>query len=303
MSIDLASIEVLDAIERNGSFASAAKELGKVPSAVTYVVRKLEEDLGVLVFDRSGHRARLTPAGGELLNEGRLLLQGADALERRVQRVASGWEVELRIAVDGLLRTEAVLCLIADFLSLAAPTRIRISSEVLGGNWDALLSGRAELGLGGAELPPGGSEVPGFKSRELGLIEMIFAVAPTHPLAVVEAPLSPAQIRQHRAIAVADTSRSLPAMTVGLLSGQDVLTLPSLDHKIKAMVAGLGCGYVPRHLIADHADQGMLVIKPTIDSVRPRMCYYQWNTAARGNAMLWFLKRLENPQLRQGLVD
>jgi molybdate transport repressor ModE-like protein len=303
MGIDLASLEVLDAIERKGSFAGAAKELGKVPSAVTYVVRKLEDDLGILVFDRSGHRARLTPAGHELLKEGRTLLQGAEALERRVQRVASGWEVELRIAVDGLLRPEAVLCLIADFLEQGAPTRIRVSAEVLGGNWDALLSGRAEIGLGGAELPPGGSEVPGFKSRELGLIEMVFAVAPTHPLALLDEILTPALIRQHRAIAVADTSRSLPAITVGLLHGQEVLTLPSLDYKIEALMAGLGCGYVPRHLIADQAHQGTLVIKPTIDPVRPRMCYYQWNTEVRGNAMRWFLKRLEDPQLRQGLVD
>ena len=303
MSLDLSSLEVLDAIERKGSFAGAAKELGKVPSAVTYVVKRLEEDLGVLVFDRSGHRALLTPAGHELLHEGRILLQGAEALHRRVQRVASGWEVELRVAVDGLLRTEAVLCLIADFLEEAAPTRIRVSAEVLGGNWDALLSGRAEIGLGGAELPPGGSEVPGFKSRELGLIEMVFAVAPNHPLALIDEVLTPALIREQRAIAVADTSRSLPAATVGLLHGQEVLTLPSLDQKIKAMVAGLGCGYVPRHLIADQIHQRTLLIKPTVDPVRPRMCYYQWNTEASGKAMRWFLSRLENPQLRQGLVD
>ena len=69
MALSLESLEVLDAIERKGSFAAAAHELGKVPSALTYVVRKLEDDLDVLLFDRRRHRAELTPAGRALLDE------------------------------------------------------------------------------------------------------------------------------------------------------------------------------------------------------------------------------------------
>ncbi len=303
MTIDLASLQVIDAIERKGSFAAAAKELERVPSAITYVVRRLEDDLGILLFDRSGHRARLTAAGQELLTEGRTLLQGADALERRVQRVASGWEVELRIAVDGRLRDDAVLCLVARFLEQSPPTRIRLSSEVLGGTWDALLGGRADIGLGGGEAPPGGSDSPGFKSRELGYIEMVFVVAPEHPLAPIEEPLSAAMIRAHRAIAVADTSRSLPAMTIGLLHGQDVLTLPTLDHKIAALMRGLGCGYVPRSLISTQLESGTLVLKATSEPVRRGMSYYQWNAEAEGNAMRWFLQQLADPVVRFELVS
>jgi DNA-binding transcriptional LysR family regulator len=303
MTIDLSSLQVIDAIERKGSFAAAAKELERVPSAITYVVRKLEDELGILLFDRSGHRARLTAAGQELLNEGRTLLQGADALERRVQRVASGWEVELRIAVDGRLRDDAVLCLVANFLKDAPPTRIRLSSEVLGGTWDALLAGRADLGLGGAEAPPGGSDSPGFKSRELGYIEMVFVVAPDHPLAPVDIPLTAAMIRGHRAIAVADTSRSLPAMTIGLLHGQDVLTLPTLEHKISALMRGLGCGYVPRSLINRQLEAKTLVLKATSEPVRRGMSHYQWNAEAEGNAMRWFLQQLADPVVRFELVS
>jgi len=303
MPIDLASLQVIDSIERKGSFAAAAKELDRVPSAVTYVVRRLEDDLGILLFDRSGHRARLTPAGHELLSEGRRLLQGADALERRVQRVASGWEVELRIAADGLLRNDAVMCLVARFLQQEPPTRIRISNEVLGGTWDALLSGRADLGLAGTESPPGGSDAPGFKARELGFVEMVFAVAPSHPLAGSPEPLSAAMIRAHRAIAVADTSRSMPAMTVGLLHGQDVLTLSNIDDKIRALVRGLGCGYVPSSRIRNEMAAGQLVVKATIDPVRRGMTYYQWNSEAQGKAMQWFLQQLGDAQVREELVS
>src|SRR4051794_19052498 len=103
MKLTLESLQVLDAIARKGSFAAAAAELFRVPSAVTYAVQKLEDDLGVALFDRGGHRAKLTPAGQELLKEGRHLLRAAGDLECRVKRVATGWEAELNIAYDDIL--------------------------------------------------------------------------------------------------------------------------------------------------------------------------------------------------------
>jgi DNA-binding transcriptional LysR family regulator len=54
---------MMDTIARTGSFAAAARELGKVPSALTYSVRQLEDALDVLLFDRSSRQAQLTAAG------------------------------------------------------------------------------------------------------------------------------------------------------------------------------------------------------------------------------------------------
>ena len=68
------ALAMVDAIARSGSFAAAARELGKVPSALTYSVRQLEEALDVLLFDRRSRQAEMTAAGKELLAEGRRLL-------------------------------------------------------------------------------------------------------------------------------------------------------------------------------------------------------------------------------------
>ena len=99
------ALAMMDVIARTGSFAAAARELGKVPSALTYNVRQLEEALDVLLFDRRSRQARFTAAGEELLQEGRRLLAEMDAVANRVQRVASGWESQLTIAVDGIMST------------------------------------------------------------------------------------------------------------------------------------------------------------------------------------------------------
>ncbi len=146
--ISLDALLVLDAIARRGSFAAAAEELHRVPSSVTYAIQKLEESLDTPLFDRRGHRARLTPAGEALLREGRDLLTLTDRVARNVKRIATGWEAELNIAVGDLIPHERVLELCEAFYQVAPETRLRLSTEVLGGTWDALVSGRADLVIG-----------------------------------------------------------------------------------------------------------------------------------------------------------
>ena len=127
MKISLEALQILDSIERNGSFAGAAAELNKVPSAITYSIRKLEDDLDVLLYDRRGHRAKLTAAGQELLEQGRHLLNAANELEQRVKRTATGWEVELRIVLDGIIRFDYLVPIIQEFDKQGCGTRLRIS--------------------------------------------------------------------------------------------------------------------------------------------------------------------------------
>ena len=56
------SLEVVDAVARNGSFSAAAQELHRVPSAVSYTVRQLEEWLAVPLFERRHRDVELTEA-------------------------------------------------------------------------------------------------------------------------------------------------------------------------------------------------------------------------------------------------
>ena len=299
MKLSLDALQVLDAIDRCGSFASAAEELFRVPSAVTYTVQKLEQDLGVALYDRRGHRAVLTPAGLELMQQGRHLLRAAGELECRVKRLATGWETELRIALDAVINVTRFLPLLAEFYKEQSGTRIRLSGEVLGGTWDALISNRADLAIGvSGESPSGG----GYAVRPLGTCEFVFAVAPAHPLAALPEPLTREQILAHRAIAVGDTSRNQPPRSVGLLTGQDVLTVPSLEAKIAAQIAGLGCGYLPRFTAMVEVGARRLVIREVEERNLEESAGYAWRAGEIGRALRWFVKRLDDPQVRAALL-
>lgn len=296
MRISLDALIVLDAIARNGSFARAAEELHRVPSALTYTVQQLESDLDIKLFQRDGRRATLTAAGHELLNEGRVLLRAATDLENRIQQVARGWETELRIAVDVIIGVEAMYDLIAEFdrQHPDAKTRFRLTNEVLGGTWDALLSNRAELIVGASNItPPGG----GFATIPLGEWEWVFAAAPKHPITKEKQPLSESTITKYRAVSVADSSRQLPPRTVGLISGQDVLTVATMEAKLDAQRLGLGVGFLPKHM-AQPLIKSKSLVALSVSTPRPAspVCC-AWRPNRTGRALRWFIQKLEDPAI------
>jgi DNA-binding transcriptional LysR family regulator len=322
---------MMDVIARTGSFAAAARELGKVPSSLTYSVRQLEDALDVLLFDRRSRQARLTAAGTELLLEGRRLLEQMDAVANRVKRVATGWETQLTIAVDGVISRLTMFELCESFYALnpqclahregasaVVPatlgnpgTRLRLRTEVMAGTWEALVIGQADLAIGvGIE----GSVPAGVQMKEIGSIPFVFAVAPHHPLATLTAPITDAQLISQRAVAVADSAQRLTPLTVNLLPGQDVLTVSSMQLKIEALLRCMGCGFVPEPMVREHVAAGRLVIKTMQRTVRSPQIGYAWRTpdanapgAARkpqlGLALRWWLNQLDSPATRAALLE
>jgi DNA-binding transcriptional LysR family regulator len=306
------ALTMVDTIARTGSFAAAARELGKVPSALTYSVRQLEEALDVLLFDRSSGTAQLTAAGVELVTEGRRLLAELDAVANRVRRVACGWETQLVIGCDDVISMPTLFELVQAFCELRADenspggpgTRLRLRTDVLAGTWESLVSGRSDLAIGvdATMANPGGIEM-----RPLGDINFVFAVAPHHPLAQGSEALTDDALVRHRAVAVADTARGLTPLTVNLLSGQDVLTVPSMRAKLEAQLRGLGCGFLPEPLARPHVAAGRLVLRETVRQPQVARLHYAWRAergpTSIGRALLWWLDQLESPVTRRALLE
>ena len=295
------ALNLLGAVARSGSFAAAARELGLVPSAVTYRVRQVEDALDVLLFDRSSRQARLTDAGTEVLREGSRLLAEIDAVANRVKRVATGWESQLTIAVDTVISASVLMELVQAFYALAPVTRLRLRDESLSGTLEALTSGQADLALGVA-LESG--TAGGMQSRLLGEMAFVYAVAPHHPLASAPEPLPDELLQQHRAIAVADSVQRGLGITLGLLAGQDVLTVPTMRAKLDAQLRGLGGGFVPEPMARPYVESGRLVIKEIQRSARQVRASYAWRTSANsGRALQWWLKQLASPNTRRALIE
>jgi len=295
------ALAMLQTIAKTGSFAAAARESHLVPSALTYRVRQMEDALDVLLFDRSSRQARLTAAGAELLREGTCLLADIDAIANRVRRVATGWEPQFTIAIDGIIDRATVMELCASFFAEKPPTRLRLRAETLSGTLAALTSGQADLAIG-VVLPV--ATAAGLAREPLGALSFVFAVAPHHPLASAPEPLGDETIRPHRAVAIADSSAD-GGLTVGLLPGQDVFTVPDMATKLDAQLRGLGAGFLPTCLAQPYIDTGRLVVKRVERPEQQTPASYAWRRtgrAAPGRALTWWLAQLERPVTRAALL-
>ncbi len=288
-AITLDALRTLDAIDRRRSFAAAAEELFRVPSAVSYTISKLEEDLGVELFDRRRRKAELTPVGRLVLEQGRHILTATEELTAMARQAADGWEVELRICVDSVLDCGPIYDLIAAFQTVQPRTEVRLIEEVLGGTWDALNAERCDIVIGAEGEPPS----QGFGIHALGQVSFEFVVAAGHPLTHLPQPVKLSAIQDYPTVVVADSSRYLPVRSAGLLDGRSRVVVPSIERKIEAQCRGLGVGYLPRHRIGEELESGHLVAIQLEKSRAPQSLSIAWRNSNKGKALKWFISRLK----------
>lgn len=292
--INLDALLILDAIDRLGSFTAAANELYKVPSTISYTVSKLEQDLGVQIFERLGPKATITKAGNELLKEGRYLLKAASDLEHRVRRVAAGWETELNLGMDSIFSATTLIDEVNEFCGVAKLTRLRFSEEAISGTWEALLERRVDLLIGAVGEGPSGG---GYNKFQISKIDFVFAVAPQHPLADIQQPLGKKELSQHLAISVSDSVRNLPPKTVGLLFGQDTLAVSNMRTKLEFQLAGVGFGFLPEPIARHAINSGLLIEKEVEEPRTPDPLYLAWRTEEIGAGLAWWLEKMKDPTL------
>ena len=302
--LSLEAINVLDAIARNGSFSAAAAALGKVPSAVTYTVRQLESDLDVLLFDRRGRGASLTPAGRELLQQGRQLLLASEQVTAQVKRVAGGWETLLRIAVNGIIDFARLRPLIEDFRGVGPTTRLRFSHEVFSGCWEAVTDDRADLVIGATgEGTPLAVAADSIGTAPMGSVRFVYCVSLGHPLAAEAEPVAAETLQRHCAIALADTVRRVEARSAGLLAGQPTITVATLEQKIMLQLAGTGVGFLPHAIARPHLDAGRLLEKQVSLAHPEQQVYFAWRRQNPGRGLQWWIERLALPIVQSRLLN
>jgi len=294
MRVNLDVLLILDALEKHGSFAAAAESLFKTPAALSYMVQKFESDLDIKLLDRSGHRAKFTETGKVVLEKGRTLLSAARDLEKQAIQIESGWEKELVIALDGSFPFHLLMPMIEEFYQLNCLTQLRFTHHTLSGSWEQLIHNDADIILGAINEPPTSTE---FSFRMLGMLENVFVVSPAHPLAKADEPLDPRVISAHRAIVIGDTARFSTGQATNFLQEQERMVVYDFHNKLLALISGLGCGFMPRHIVEPYLKSGMLVAKQTTSSRQKDLAYLGWNNASEGVASRWWREKILESEL------
>jgi|TARA_B110000977_G_scaffold32352_1_gene42948 DNA-binding transcriptional LysR family regulator len=280
--VSLEALLVLDAIEYRGSYAAAAEHLNKVPSALSYVVQKLEDQLNVTIFVRQGRRAVLTPAGKHLLIEGRKVLLAINALSEQTQTIANGWEPKIRIACDSIMDIKQVFTGIQCFLIDNENIQIDVKEEVMNGTWEALIEDRVDLVIGAPAPVPSQKGIHAIKMKEL---DSVLVVSKSHRLSKVKSPIQTSELSKYRSVVVHDSAKNEIPWSINIIEGSQHFYVSTIAHKLEAIMSGIGIGYLPTHIVQKYITSGELTEIVLKDKKPPQDLFMAWKITNKGKGL------------------
>jgi DNA-binding transcriptional LysR family regulator len=256
----LDQLQALDAIARTGTFAGAASELHKVPSAISYLVQGLETALEVELFDRSRRKAVLTKEGRRILDASRDVLKPAKALNRLAVELSGGWEAELHVVVDGALPMYAMTHCLRRFADPEVPTCLRLDVEYQEGVLDRFDHAPADIGLYlGFDTD---AQRKDYECIGLPELELLLVASPEHPLCQTRVTVE--SRAGHAELVVRDSSSRFAQQPKGSFIGsRNVVFLADFYSKRIALLEAAGYGWIPRHFIRSDLDEGTLQVLDT----------------------------------------
>ncbi|NHZ65232.1 LysR family transcriptional regulator [Massilia genomosp. 1] len=294
-SLTLDQLRVLVTIADTGSFSAAGRKLGRVQSAISQAIATLEQVQGVLLFDRGGHRPRLTDSGRVLVGQARLVLASADRFQAIAMNTHAGLEPELVIAIDPLVPSAPLIDSLRALGERFPDLPVSFSTEGLGGSLRRLRSDSAALGIC-LLLPAVPDDVVAYP---LLTISMQPVVAPAHPLAALGRPATQGDLEPHVQLVLSDPVDP-DGRNYGLASAR-LWRFVDLGRRLDFVMAGFGWCRMPAHLIAGPVAAGQLHAFQIIDDPTPRegltMYAAHMRKRALGPAGRWLLDHL-----REGLA-
>ncbi|CAO3455252.1 LysR family transcriptional regulator [Azospirillum largimobile] len=238
-----------------GSFAGAARKLGRATSVISYSIANLEMQLGVSLFDReTTKRPQLTDAGRALLSEARTIANGMGSLRAKVKGLIEGLESEVLLALDVMLPAWRVVDALKAFREAYPTVTLRLHVEALGAVTQMVLNRAATIGISG----PLDMEIDGIERIGVGFVELVPVAAPSHPLAMAGRN-PPGAGREHVQLVLTDRSTLTQGWEFAVI-GTRTWRLADLGSKHMLLREGIGWGNMPLPMIQEDLDAGRLVL-------------------------------------------
>lgn len=246
-------LQCLDAVVRAGGFQAAAAVLHRSHPAVFAAITKLEKQLGLTLFDRSGYRVRLTEEGRSFHDRVQSLLGEWDGLRTHAAQLAMGEERALRVVIGDLCPLPETLGLLSRFFARCPGTRLHLDFETVTGPQEKLFDDEADLILHWVEK----------SDTRLEWIDLCnVPVLPVLSPALLPAPavheLRPEHLRGLTQCVLRDSAQHSPPRDYFIVAGAHQCTVPDLLMKREIILQGMAWGHLPRFLIEGELRDGRL---------------------------------------------
>jgi DNA-binding transcriptional LysR family regulator len=287
----LDQLQIFLTIVEAGSFAAAARQLGRATSVVSYAIANLEAQLGLELFDRtSSKKPQLTDAGRAVLSDARTISLGLGDLLAKARGLISGLEAEVALVVDVMLPTTMLVETLNAFQAAFPTVTLRLYVEALGAVTQLVLSRTATIGVSGPVL----FGTDNLEKRQIGSVKLIPVAAPSHPLSQFRKTTPTTAARKHIQLVLTDRSELTKGQEFGVV-GVRTWRLADLGSKHALLLAGVGWGSMPEPMVRDDLASGRLV---RLDLDTWENLFYPLQAVHRtdarpGPAASWLIERLK----------
>jgi DNA-binding transcriptional LysR family regulator len=264
---DLGSRQLLAvlAIADYGSFIAAAAFLKTSQPALTRTIKRIEDVLGVSLFERTTRRVRLTPAGREFVAVAERVLNDLRISVRSMRDLADQQRGQVIVAALESVATGMLSRVIAEYHAARPAIELHVREGVHGAVLEDIRSGVADLGITFVdELPDTIAMVP--LGREVFHVVMPHQhrLASSRGVTVKEIAREPVVSLTHdsRTRRTIDAAASKQGITL-----QNAVTVTQLATVMSFVRAGVGVAIVPAGAIAGLNTDGLKalpIIGPTL---------------------------------------
>jgi DNA-binding transcriptional LysR family regulator len=251
--ITIEQIQCLKALVDAGSFSMAAEKQGKAKSAMIYSIKRLEEQLGFSVIERSGYKSKLTVKGRDFLSSSTTLLTEYENLLIKCSQIESHIESFFRISISGIFCMDIVHPVIADAMKAFPQTQIQLEREILSGE-RMLNTDMVDLAIF--------ENIRNKKDldyKQIDEVKMVLTVAANHPF--LDIPKSKQSISDLYKYPQIIQRSTIPEddYKIGVHSESLQWKVSDTNSKHDIITHGLGWGRLPLPLIQHDLDVGKLV--------------------------------------------
>ncbi|KAM9863347.1 Hca operon transcriptional activator HcaR [Leucobacter sp. BZR 635] len=171
-------------------FGRAAEQLQMTQPPLSRQIRKLEDEVGFELFDRTKRQVTLTIAGETFLDEATKLLAIAEKSQELARRIADGKDGLVSVGLTGMAILALLPTLLDDIGEHAPRLKIEVQEMVTRDQIVAVLGGQIDVGL--VRRPPDAPELDSVLVHTEGLVA---AISSRHPLGVTNAPVRVSDLR------------------------------------------------------------------------------------------------------------
>jgi DNA-binding transcriptional LysR family regulator len=241
---------MVKAVADFGGFVQAAEQVHKSQSSVHHAVTKIEQQLGVKLFEVDGRKTSLTEAGKQLLRRINYLLSETERFENVAQNLKSGVESKLTIAVDEAFPKDVLFEALVRVSAEYPLVHIELLETILTGANELLNQGIAQLSISPFTLP---NEL----SEDLCTVEFIAVCGAQHPLARL-AQVSLEDLKVQRQIVLRDSGRERKSES-GWLGSEQRWTVTHVATSVELIRKNQGFAWLPRSAVQKALDSGCMV--------------------------------------------